>query len=304
MSGLIHRFFSKPVPPSLEPPSLVQCLKFLQCAAQNQQGLFLLDCKQYEDEVNLVFDALQANKPFDLSKTSSPGVVAQVLLRVMNSCSPPILPKETFPALCALGATHIDPENCQAAASADLLLVFSSLSRKHRVRATFIFQFLNSVINQASFESRVHLVEDMASSICEAAVTSAAKSKMEGGYFSQCRDGVKILLLNCGLISNSAPVPLELAISQTSSVRLGRTNDNCVDLKLGQHFVHFQPGSASWVTFKHSAPQPQPISSSGSQKSVLIKQLQQDCEDLQRLKHELQSSVSEIEEQFLAQQHR
>jgi hypothetical protein len=302
MSGLIHRFFSKPVPPSLEPPSLVQCLAFLQGAAHHQQGLFLLDCKKYEDEVNLVYDALQANKPFDLSKTSSLGVVAQVLLRVMNGCSPPIFPKETFPALCALGSSHVDPAS--AAASADILLVFSTLSRKHRVRATYLFQFLSSVINQASAESRVHLAEDMASSICEAAITSAVKCKMEGGYFSLCRDGVKNLLLNCGLISGSIPAPLELAVKQSSSLRLDQIKENGVDLKLGQHALHFQSGSASWFSSTDTTSLAQTKSSLALQKGALIRQLQRDCDDLHQMKFELQASVSELEQQFLSQQHR
>jgi hypothetical protein len=305
MSGLIHRFFSKPVPPSLEPPSLVQCLAFLQGAAHHQQGLFVLDCKKYEDEVNLVFEALQANKPFDLSKTSSPGVVAQVLLRVMDGCSPPIFPQETFPALCALGSSDVDPGSASAAASADILLVFSTLSRKHRVRATYLFQFLSSVIDQASAESRVHLAEDMASSICEAAITSAVKCKMESGYFSLCRGGVKNLLLNCGLISGSIPVPLELAVDTSSSLHLGQTNENGVDLKLGQHCLHFQPGSASWLSSSDSASPAQNGSSCVAlRKDTFIRQLQQDCNDLQQMKFELQSSVSELEEQFLAQHHR
>ena len=277
---------------------------YLQGAAQHQQGLFLLDCKKYEDEVNLVLDALQANKPFDLSKTSSPGVVAQVLLRVMNSCSPPVFPKETFPALCALGASRIDPDNASATASADVLLVFSTLSRKHRVRAAYLFQFLNSIIDQASFESRVHLAEDMASSICEAAVTSAVKCKMEGGYFSQCRDGVKNLLLNCGLISNCVPLPLEFASNMSSSLRLGQIKENVVDLKLGQHALHFQPASASWVSSEVSASAAHTRSSLVLQKDLYIQQLQQDCDDLQQMKQELQTSVSELEEQYLAQQHR
>jgi hypothetical protein len=302
MSGLIHRFFSKPVPPSLEPPSLVQCLAFLQGAAHHQQGLFLLDCKKYEDEVNLVYDALQANKPFDLSKTSSPGVVAQVLLRVINGCSPPIFPKETLPALCALGSSHVDPAS--TAASADILLVFSTLSRKHRVRATYLFQFLSSVINQASAESRVHLAEDMASSICEAAITSAVKCKMEGGYFSLCRDGVKCLLLNCGLISGSIPAPLELAVKQSSSLRLDQIKENGVDLKLGQHALHFQSGSASWFSSTDTTSLAQTGSSLALQKGALIRQLQRDCDDLQQMKFELQASVSELEQQFLSQQHR
>ena len=302
MSGLIHRFFSKPVPPSLEPPSLVQCLAFLQGAAHHQQGLFLLDCKKYEDEVNLVYDALQANKPFDLSKTSSLGVVAQVLLRVMNGCSPPIFPKETFPALCALGSSHVDPAS--AAASADILLVFSTLSRKHRVRATYLFQFLSSVINQASAESRVHLAEDMASSICEAAITSAVKCKMEGGYFSLCRDGVKNLLLNCGLISGSIPAPLELAVKQSSSLRLDQIKENGVDLKLGQHALHFQSGCASWFSSTDTTSLAQTSSSLALQKGALIRQLQRDCDDLHQMKFELQASVSELEQQFLSQQHR
>jgi hypothetical protein len=301
MSSLIHRFFSKPVPPSLEPPALVHCLRYLQGAAQNQQGLFLLDCSKYEDEVNLVFDALQANKPFDLSKTSSSGVVAQVLLKVMNSCSPPVFPKETFHALCALGAMHTDPGSVSASGSADLLSVFSALSRKHRVRAAYLFQFLNSIIHQASVDSRIHLAEDMASSVCEAAVTSAVKCKMEGGYFSQCRDGVKVLLLNCGLVSNSVPEPLELAGDMSSSICLGQFKENCVDLKLGQHALHFQPGSASWVSSKGAAPLAH--ANSVLQKDTCIKRLQQDCEDLQQMKHELQTSVFQLEEQFLSQQH-
>jgi hypothetical protein len=303
MSGFIHRFFSKPVPPSLEPASLVHCLTFLQVAAQHQQGLFLLDCKQYEDEIKLVFEALQANKPFDLSKTSSPGVVAQVLLRVMNSCSPPVFPKESFPALCSLGATHMDPESASTTSSADLLLVFSTLSRKHRVRAAYLFQFLNSIILQASLDSRVHLADDMASIVCESCITSAVKSKMEVGYFTQCRDGVKNLLLHCGLISNCVPAPFEVAANKSCSARLEQLKENSVDLKLGQHTLQFQSSSASWVNSNGQASSTQVKSISALQKDLLIMQLQQDCEDLQQMKCELQNSVSELEEKFLALQH-
>jgi len=298
MSGLIHRFFSKPVPPSLEPPSLVQCLIFLQGAVQHQQGLFLLDCN--ENEVTLVFDALQANKPFDLSKTSSPAVVAQVLLRVLNSCTPPIFPKETFPALCMLGATRMHPGFASATTSADLLLVFSELSRQHRVRAAYLFQFLSSVVDQASIDSREHLAEDMASAICEAAITSSVKCKMEGEYFQQCCNGVKNLLLHCGSISNSVPAPLELSVKRDSSVRLDQIHHNTVDLKLGHHSLQFQ--SCSWVSSK--APFSPVNSRTASQKDSYIKQLQRDCEDLQQMKAELQSSVSELEVQFLAQHKR
>jgi hypothetical protein len=299
MSGLIHRFFSKPVPPSLEPTSLVQCLVFLQGAVQHQQGLFLLDCN--EDEVTLVYDALQANKPFDLSKTSSSAVVAQVLLRVMNSCTPPIFPKETFPALCMLSATHTCPASASSTTSADLLLVFSELSRKHRVRAAYLFQFLSSVVAQASSDSREHLAEDMASAICEAAITSAVKFKMEGEYFTQCRNGVKILLLNCGLISNSVPAPLELSVKRDSSVRLDQIQETTVDIKLGQHALQFQSNSASWVSSNGRTPLSQLNSRMSPQKDSYIKQLQRDCDDLQQMKAELMASVSELEEQFLAQ---
>lgn len=304
MSGLIHRFFSKPVPPSLEPPSLVQCLVYLNGAAQHHQGLFLLDCKKYEDEVNLVYDALQANKPFDLSKTSSPGVVAQILLRVMNGCSPPIFPKESYPALCALSSSHVDPGSASASASADLLLVFSTLPRKHRVRATYLFQFLSSVINQASAESRVHLAEGMASSICEAAITSAVKCKMEAAYFNQCRDGVKHLLLNCGSIYSNIPSPLELDVNQSSSLRSGPMKVSGADVMLGQHALHFQPGSATWATSSDRASPDQVTSSMLFHKNSLIRQLQQDCDELQKMKFELQTSITELEEQFIVQQHR
>jgi hypothetical protein len=276
-------------------------LVFLQGAAQHQQGLFLLNSEQYEDEINFVHDALQANKPFDLSKTSSPGVVAQVLLRIMNGCSPPIFPQEAYPALCALSSNHADSGSASASASADLLLVFSTIPRKHRVRATYLFQFLSSVIEQASMESRVHLAEDMAPSVCEAVITSAVKSKMEEVFFNQCREGVKHLLLNCGLIYSSVPTPLEVAVNQSSSLRHCPMKVNGANLTLGQHCLHFQPCSASWVDSTSSTSLTEVESSKAFQKNLIIRQLQQDCDDLQKMKIELQNSVSELEEQFLAQ---
>jgi hypothetical protein len=150
----------------------------------------------------------------------------------------------------------------------------------------------------------VHLAEDMASSICEAAITSAVKCKMEGGYFSLCRDGVKNLLLNCGLISGSIPAPLELAVKQSSSLRLDQIKENGVDLKLGQHALHFQSGCASWFSSTDTTSLAQTSSSLALQKGALIRQLQRDCDDLHQMKFELQASVSELEQQFLSQQHR
>jgi hypothetical protein len=278
---------------------------FLQGAAQHQQGLFLLDSKKFEDEINLVFGALQANKPFDLSKTSSPAVVAQVLLRIMNFCSPPILPKETFPSLCALGAMHIDASSLSAKVSADILLVFSSLSRNHRVRAAYLFQFFHTIICQASLDSRLHLADDMASSICEAFVTSAVKCKMEDEYFTQCRNGVKNLLLNCGLILNSIPAPLEIVEKQTISARLDQLNSNAVSMTLGPHALQFKSSSVSWVNSASSVPLSYSQSNAvqAAQKDSILKQLHQDCLELEKLKDELQAEVAQLEMQFITHHH-
>ena len=108
---------------------------------------------------------------------------------------------------------------------------------------------------------------------------------------------------HCGLISNSVPAPFEVAAHKSCSARLEQLKENSVDLKLGQHTLQFQSSSASWVNSNGQASSIQVKSLSALQKDLLIMQLQQDCEDLQQMKCELQNSVSELEEKFLALQH-